>query len=527
VHLTFSGAEKSLVLRSNTCSTHASFTNDLTHMRNLPNHTFRSSSHSSRLVPALIALAVIDVGAAQSMTTSTAVGGRTRGVSVQTEAQAQSGEDAGRSAESSSSSNSTMYYHTKGDRGEFELRVANGEVTLARINGQDVGPSRLRRVPEGWQFLDESGRVLDTAWMAAQSGTVRVQAGQSGGGWSDGRPPSGARGAAKAQASGGGSSSSSARSSAMGQSSSGKRSSSGSQSATSVGRSARDEARGTAPDGSEIRGEPVDAAPPPRAMIGAGLGTIDEALAHHLALDVQRVTLVTNVVAGLPAANAGVQRFDVIVGINGSNSASPKTLRGLLANAEPGTKFALKVRRGSDTKDVEVEAVAFDAEKLSAIEVEGMDLGAFGDVDALPGGFATVDVLGRERGDVMIFVGPDGEMRELRMPSIPSLPRMPGVEGLAGMSALDAADLERIVQEALRQMESWVKRGNDRPRSESDNAESAEQASRDAEERRAEGARRESENDRMRRLEEQMERLMRELEREREERRRAKPGSEA
>jgi hypothetical protein len=166
---------------------------------------------------------------------------------------------------------------------------------------------------------------------------------------------------------------------------------------------------------------------------------------------------------------------------------------------------------------VEVEAVAFDAEKLSAMEVEGMEIGAFGDADALPGGFATVDVRGGEQGDVMIFVGPDGEMRELRVPILPPSRAMPGMQGLPGMDALDAADLERVVQEALRQIESRFNRGGDRPRPEAD----------DAGQQRAEDAGREGENDRMRRLEEQMERLMRELEREREERRRAKPGSEA
>ncbi|MFM7261354.1 MAG: PDZ domain-containing protein [bacterium] len=262
-------------------------------------------------------------------------------------------------------------------------------------------------------------------------------------------------------------------------------------------------------------------------MIGAGLGNIDEALAHHLALEKQRVTLVTNVVAGLPAANAGVQRFDVIVGVNGSDSASPKTLRGLLANAAPGTKFALKVRRGAKTKTVELEAVAFDAEKLAVVAVEGMDLGAFVDGDALPDGFTTVDVRSQEQGDVMIFVGPDGEMRELRMPSIPSLPPMPGVQGRTGASAFDTAELERFVQEVIRQMESRFQRGSDRSQPEVDDAGRAEQEMRAAEQRRAEDARRERESDRMRRLEEQMERLMRELEREREERGRAKPGSDA
>lgn len=505
-------------------------------MRNLSIHTFGLSSYSAHVAPALLtlvapsllAMALIDVSAAQSITTSSAVVGQSQRVSAQTETQAQStgeGEET-EDSPSTSHSNSTMHFHTQSDRGEFELRVVNGEVTLARIDGKDVGPSRLRRVPEGWQFLDESGRVLETAQAVAPSGTVRVQGGRATGAWSDGMPSSGARGSAKAQSSAGGRSSSSARGSANGQSSQ-RRSTSDSQSAASTSGPSRGEARKPARNVSEVVVGSTDAEPAPRAMIGAGLGTMDEALAHHLALDTQRVTLVTNVVAGLPAANAGVQRFDVIVGVNGSDSASPKILRGLLANAEPGTKFVLKVRRGAETRDVELEAMAFDAEKLSAIEVEGMDLGEFASADALPGGLGTVDVFGRESGDVMIFVGPDGEMRELRMPSMPSLPPMPGMQGMQGMGAFDSAEIERLVQEAMRQVESRVNRGNDRSRSERESAERDEQELRAAEQRRAEDARRESENDRMRRLEEQMERLMRELEREREERRRAKPGSEA
>jgi hypothetical protein len=534
-------------------------------------HLLRPTALTLVLPNALLAAAIVESTVAQTTNVSRVVVGQPLVVGAQL-AVVQNEEAEG---DAQSSSNSSMHYHTMSDRGEFELRVDNGEIVFARINGKDVGASRVRRVSEGWQFLGEDGRVLETVrdtQQGASAGSSAAGSSNSSGG------KRAAKSSTKSSSSVGGSSggtsdgpswegsggTSGASSGASSGSSSGA-SSSGSSNGTSKGTTSRSSSSSTSrskdgpkdgprnrsgdsvvgpafgstsgattasPNGAPMRVQGLDAEPAPRSMIGAGLGTIDEALAHHLALDPARVTLVTNVIDGLPASSAGIERFDVIVGVNGSDNASPKKLRGLMANAEPGTKLALKVRRGAETRDVELAVEAFDMEKLSAIEVEGVEIGALPGGDVVPGTAMTFDLRGGDEGDTMIFVGPDGVRRELRMPTMPQLPAMQGAMGM------DPADIERLVEEAMRQMEQRLDEARNRmgaardANASSDAAQGSEERSAD-EIRRADEARRAAErardaaDDRMRRLEEQMERLMRELEREREDRKRSKPGSEA
>jgi hypothetical protein len=530
-------------------------------------HLLRPTALTLVLPNALLAAAIVESTVAQTTNVSRVVVGQPLVVGAQL-AVVQNEEAEG---DAQSSSNSSMHYHTMSDRGEFELRVDNGEIVFARINGKDVGASRVRRVNEGWQFLGEDGRVLETVRDTQQGASAGSSA--AGGSSSSGGKRA-AKSSTKSSSSVGGSSGrtsdgpswegSGGTSGASSGASSGS-SSSGSSNGTSKGTTSRSSSSSTSrskdgpkdgprnrsgdavvgpafgstsgattasPNGAPMRVQGLDAEPAPRSMIGAGLGTIDEALAHHLALDPARVTLVTNVIDGLPASSAGIERFDVIVGVNGSDNASPKKLRGLMANAEPGTKLALKVRRGAETRDVELAVEAFDMEKLSAIEVEGVEIGALPGGDVVPGTAMTFDLRGGDEGDTMIFVGPDGVRRELRMPTMPQLPAMQGAMGM------DPADIERLVEEAMRQMEQRLDEARNRmgaardANASSDAAQGSEERSAD-EMRRADEARRAAErardaaDDRMRRLEEQMERLMRELEREREDRKRAKPGSEA
>ena len=157
----------------------------------------------------------------------------------------------------------------------------------------------------------------------------------------------------------------------------------------------------------------IAAAETPKSMIGIGLGEIDPALAHHLELDPAKATLITNVIEELPAHLAGIERFDVIVAIDGSESAPRADVAAKLGRAEPGTKFTLKVRRGAETAEVEVTTAAFDptriqgdlSERRAAEEQAMLDL---------------------------FFVGPDGVRRGLRMPPMDGAMRVPGVafEGL-------------------------------------------------------------------------------------------------
>jgi PDZ domain len=225
----------------------------------------------------------------------------------------------------------------------------------------------------------------------------------------------------------------------------------------------------------EIReGAPRDAAAP-KAMLGVGLGSPDEALAHHLGIDRTKSTLVTSVMKELPAAKAGIERFDVIVGINGDRNASSESIRRVLRGTEPGTKVSLEIRRGEKTKTVEVEAVPFDGDRL-VIETEGMP--------AMPnwtGDEADGFVLDE---DTMFIMGPDGRRMEFRLPGRPGMRMQP-------------EELERRMNEWGEQMERRMRERMDdrRPPQES------------------------GQDDRMRRLEERLDQLMRELERDRADRR--------
>jgi len=248
------------------------------------------------------------------------------------------------------------------------VKVQNDDVVLVEVNGEAVPLDRARLSARAIEVLDADGTVLQrferprtggSAMGSAQGGARRVERG--------GR--------------------------------------------TSIVR-----------DREVIRSEPIEvrvaAADTPKSMIGIGLGEIDPALAHHLALDPAKATLITNVIEELPAHLAGIERFDVIVAIDGSDSAPRAEVAAKLGRAEPGTKFKLKVRRGAETAEVEVTTAAFDptriqgdlSERRAAEEQAMLDL---------------------------FFVGPDGVRRGLRMPPMDGAMRVPGV-------ALEGLDPERL-----------------------------------------------------------------------------------
>jgi len=214
----------------------------------------------------------------------------------------------------------------------------------------------------------------------------------------------------------------------------------------------------------EVRqGAPRESAQP-KAMLGVGLGEPDEALAHHLGIDRAKSTLVTDVMKGLPAAKSGIERFDVIVGVNGDRNASGENIRRVLRGTDPGAKVLLEIRRGAQTKTVEVEAVPFDGDRL-VIETEGMPImpNWIGD----EGGGVVLDE------DTMFFMGPDGKRMEFRIPRREIIGPRP-------------EETERRVREPMDGRGAPQAPGSD---------------------------------DRIRRLEERLDQLMRELERDRAERR--------
>jgi hypothetical protein len=260
-----------------------------------------------------------------------------------------------------------------------------------------------------------------------------------------------------------------------------------------------------------------------KSMIGVGFGAVDEALAHHLKVDPEKTTMVSSVLEGLPAQKAGIEKFDVIVGVNGKDTAAIDALRSAVATAEPGAKMKLSIRRGAETKEVEVETIAFDSARLESID--GTAWG--GDTQD----FADMNIAGDEDGQsTMFFIGPDGKRREMRVPSlrglaVPSVPRL---------DPRQFEEMERSIRELIERMDGDMKGDMNgdmhgavdepAPGRAPDAARRPAKPSPDAAPGRAPQKRgAESSDERLRRMEERMEDLRRELEREREARRGQKP----
>ena len=324
----------------------------------------------------------------------------------------------------------TFRYESNDDGHTISLTVKNGVVSSALIDGEEISSDRVKRVKGGYDILGEDGAVVahiaqaDSGGREAADGDaprVRIQRAteQS---MDDDAALKSAQATARMDA----------------------------QLALARARVLQLEAglarNAVGKDFTErVRVELVDATPP-KSMIGVGLGEVDEALAHHLAIDPAKATLVTFVMDELPAKTAGIERFDVIVAINGDANASPTALRDVLKDIEPGAMIAFDVRRGADVKKIEVAAVVFDPTKMAAIdpqsfdfdmrEVSGFELPngamAFEDRGGEMDGEMEPGAVGEE--NVVIFMGPDGKPRELRMPNFPRVPELPTIPHAAAQS---------------------------------------------------------------------------------------------
>ena len=113
----------------------------------------------------------------------------------------------------------------------------------------------------------------------------------------------------------------------------------------------------------------------PAVMIGVQLGSPDSNLCGHLGVDRRKSTLLTAVHDGLPAGAAGLEPYDVIVSINGSDDASPAAVRAALREKKVGESLTLGIIHQGAKKDVTVTVEAYDRKKLSASKVQSVDAG--------------------------------------------------------------------------------------------------------------------------------------------------------
>lgn len=91
-----------------------------------------------------------------------------------------------------------------------------------------------------------------------------------------------------------------------------------------------------------------------RGWLGISIQDVDDRLANALELSDSKGVLIADVIANSPAQQAGLQRGDVVVRINGKAVDSSAKLRNMIAVLGKGTKADVEFRRKGDTKTIAV-----------------------------------------------------------------------------------------------------------------------------------------------------------------------------
>ncbi len=104
-----------------------------------------------------------------------------------------------------------------------------------------------------------------------------------------------------------------------------------------------------------VMGQIIDHGKVTRAYIGVVIQPITPAMSKALNLDKLQGALVGDVSAKGPAKDAGVQRGDVILAINGNTVNDSNELRNTISMMTPGQTVKLTINRGGSTKDIDVK----------------------------------------------------------------------------------------------------------------------------------------------------------------------------
>ena len=94
---------------------------------------------------------------------------------------------------------------------------------------------------------------------------------------------------------------------------------------------------------------------PERGYLGVGLQPLDENIADSLGLPKDRGEIVRTVVAGEPAAKAGIQQGDVILKVGGRDVTPDETVSYLIANTSVGSRVPVELIRGGRRMTVQVQ----------------------------------------------------------------------------------------------------------------------------------------------------------------------------
>jgi hypothetical protein len=107
----------------------------------------------------------------------------------------------------------------------------------------------------------------------------------------------------------------------------------------------------------------------PKAMLGVQLASPGEALEIHLRLDPDSATMISRVYEGLAADDAGLEKYDIIVAINGDTPADHERIREVLSDQEPGDEVTLTIIHEGKKRKVNVQLQAYSAKQLHGLQL--------------------------------------------------------------------------------------------------------------------------------------------------------------
>lgn len=91
------------------------------------------------------------------------------------------------------------------------------------------------------------------------------------------------------------------------------------------------------------------------AWLGVIGQTVDAATAQKQGLSVEKGALISEIVAGAPAEQAGIKVGDIVIKIDDQDMASMENVSGYLAEHRPGDKIKVTYIRDKESHDIEIE----------------------------------------------------------------------------------------------------------------------------------------------------------------------------
>ncbi len=197
----------------------------------------------------------------------------------------------------------TWTSHVNDGEHTYELRVEDGVIIVARVDGEDLPKERVRNERNVVVFLGEDGETLYEFKAAPQ---VRT--------W--------------------------------------------------VHRGSGNEIRIDAPEPpSSVGLRFTTGATRPKTMIGLYQSEVPDAVAEHLGIEGDAI-MIESVIPGLPADKAGLRAKDVIVSIDGSDGVTSSGLTKILSDHDADDEIKVEVIRKGERKTIAVRLASYDAEAL-------------------------------------------------------------------------------------------------------------------------------------------------------------------